>query len=107
METVTILKQRFPPHIVELIWAYVSGVQRIACVTPEYIIPCPHCDLFIHIESINCMIFRHAAFKANGMHVSPHLPREECERLVSTNLVDGCCKPFRFDGILVSKCEYV
>jgi len=59
------------------------------------IINCPHCnlDVFIHKNEINCRIFRHAVYK-NGDQVNPHLDQISCEKLVESDQVYGCCKPF-------------
>jgi len=59
------------------------------------IVLCPHCSGQIEVESINCGIFRHAVFKHNGHQVNPHLPKEECDKLIQADSVHGCCKPFR------------
>lgn len=57
---------------------------------------CPHCTGHIIIlkQDINCAIFRHGIYKT-GQLVNPHATKEECDRLVSEDLVLGCCKPFK------------
>jgi hypothetical protein len=56
---------------------------------------CPHCqgEIVVFTNEINCAIFRHGLHK-NGLPVHPHAPKSLCDRLVETNQVYGCCKPF-------------
>lgn len=56
---------------------------------------CPHCELLVEIEQINCGIFRHGMFKGTGNQVEPHLPKEQCDILINTDQIYGCGKPFR------------
>jgi hypothetical protein len=75
---------------------------------------CPHCEgtiIVLHNE-LNCRIFRHGVYLANGEPIPPHSPQVECERLVAQNLIAGCGKPFRVvtqdDGSeLAVVCEYI
>lgn len=76
-----------------------------------FVFECPHCAMLIQVLStqINCAIFRHAVMK-NGTEISPHLPKEECDRLVAAGLVYGCCKPYRFVQTTppyVEPCDYI
>lgn len=71
----------------------------------SFYINCPHCNLLMQVNKsdINCTIFRHGAYK-NSLHpINPHSSKEECERLIKSNLVYGCCKPFIFNGREVIK----
>lgn len=73
------------------------------------IVSCPHCNesILIYKNEINCRIFRHAVYK-NGENVNPHLPKEECDKLVLTDKVYGCCKPFRLNEQNIPEiCEYI
>lgn len=66
-----------------------------------YVFPCPHCNSYIQVveNEVNCQIFVHAVIKSTGVQVNPHASKEYCVSLVSQNLVDGCCKPFKlFQG---------
>jgi hypothetical protein len=36
------------------------------------IITCPHCQLLVEIEEINCAIFRHAVLKKTNKQINPH-----------------------------------
>ena len=72
-----------------------------------YIIECPHCACLVEIEQVNCQIFRHGAYKKNLKQIPPHLPKEKCIELATTNQIYGCGKPFRFDGHNVSICDYI
>ena len=58
---------------------------------------CPHCNLFVHIERINCGIFRHGVFKDNMQQIDPHLPEEYCKRLIEEDKIIGCGKPFMIE----------
>lgn len=75
---------------------------------------CPYCDgaiIVLHNE-LNCRIFRHGVFLANGEPIPPHTSQVDCERFVAQNLIAGCGKPFRVvtqdDGSeLAVVCEYI
>ena len=80
---------------------------------------CPHCEqgIQVHKNDINCRIFRHAVYKNNMRPINPHMAQNLCEKLVETNQVFGCAKPFRlvlidvFNNIsnnyIVEICEYL
>lgn len=70
----------------------------------QLIITCPHCDQFIIISQLNCKIFRHAVYIDTGIQVHPHLSKNECDTLVLSNKVYGCCKPF---GLVMQNNAYV
>lgn len=74
-------------------------------------VTCPHCNGNVIIEQINCAIFRHGVFKNNGEQINPHLSKNECDRLVESNLIYGCGKPFRVlfkNNILEAEiCDYI
>jgi hypothetical protein len=74
------------------------------------IFECPHCEGTIVVEATNCCIFRHGQYKT-GEQVSPHAPKEKCDRLVALGEVFGCCKPFRLlleEGHwVIEKCGYL
>jgi hypothetical protein len=82
-----------------------------------YIYPCPHClsMIQVHKDEINCKIFRHATYKKNiteiGEQVNPHASKEECDKLVTLNLVYGCAKPYEMylEGteMKVRRCDYI
>ena len=72
------------------------------------IVICPHCNVPVEIEQINCAIFRHAVYKQNNQQVPPHLPKAQCDQLVEQNLVYGCCKPFRVNHKNEAEvCDYI
>ena len=75
----------------------------------SFIFLCPHCNLtcFVKKEDINCQIFRHAVFKKDFKFVPPHSSKEECDRWVKEDLIYGCGKPLRFDGVKVSIIDYI
>ena len=75
---------------------------------------CPHCQgtIIVQQNELNCRIFRHGAYRDNGIPIPPHAPKEECDRLVEQNLIVGCGKPFRVnrqeDGTeLAITCDYI
>ena len=70
---------------------------------------CPHCDLMCQIprNEIRCTIFRHAVFKENMEFVPPHAPQKVCEEWIKNGKVWGCGKPFKFDGVNLSICDYI
>ena len=77
---------------------------------------CPHCGGEIEIlpADLNCRIFRHGVLKSDGANqqgVSPHETKENCDRLVANNLVQGCCKPFRVVNVngveTIEICDYI
>jgi hypothetical protein len=76
---------------------------------PVYRFACPHCQGFMEVEhkQINCQIFRHGWFKSNGQQIPPHHPKAECDTLVQNGLINGCGKPFKFDGTNVVICDYI
>jgi hypothetical protein len=68
------------------------------------IIECPHCQTFVLIEEIYCGIFRHGQYKDGYKFVEPHMSENDCKRLLESDLVYGCMKPFRI--VKKSKNEY-
>jgi hypothetical protein len=75
---------------------------------------CPHCQGMIIVlpNELNCRIFRHGVYISNGEPIPPHASKEECDRLVSENMIHGCGKPFRViqqvDGSeLAVECDYI
>ena len=75
------------------------------------IVLCPHCELNVEIEEINCGIFRHGVFKANSQQINPHANKQYCDMLIEQNLIYGCGKPFTIvnnNGIVeATKCDYI
>ena len=76
------------------------------------IIECPHCKCMVYVESINCAIFRHAAYKHNQQPIPPHSSKEVCDRLSEKGVIYGCAGPFKlvtngiggYDAII---CDYI
>ena len=75
------------------------------------IIICPHCSDPVVIAELNCCIFRHAIYRDSYEQIAPHTLKADCEALLATNKVYGCCKAFRVinkDGQYISEvCEYI
>ena len=77
------------------------------------IITCPHCEdyILIYKKEINCAIFRHAINKNTFMQINPHASKEECDYLITNNLVYGCAKPLKLiydnNEYIGIKCEYI
>jgi hypothetical protein len=74
-----------------------------------FIVKCPHCEMNIQIEQINCAIFRHGVFKDTMEQIPPHSTKEYCESVLP--YIFGCGKPFKIinnDGnIEVIQCDYI
>ncbi len=71
---------------------------------------CPHCSVTVEVprDWVACTIFRCGAYRTAGLPpIGPHTSRAECERLVREGLIWGCGRPFKFDGLRVSICEYI
>ena len=68
---------------------------------------CPHCNISIIIEEVNCAIFRCGIYKNTFLQIDPHLPKEECDLLKSNDLIYGCGKPFQLNNNQLIKCEYI
>jgi hypothetical protein len=74
-----------------------------------YEFQCPHCNVTIQVahNQVNCKIFRCGVYKGNDQPIPPHSSKQECDRLVQNNLINGCGKPFKFDGKNVTICGYI
>lgn len=74
-------------------------------------IECPHCHghILVHKFEVNCAIFRHGVYKTTGQPIPPHLPKAECDRLASSELIEGCGKPFRLvqEPVRAVPCDYI
>jgi len=80
----------------------------------SYIFECPHCNQFIEvpINEINCRIFRHAVYKHNMAPIHPHATQLECDKLLQTEQIYGCSKPFILNknqegNLIVEICDYI
>jgi hypothetical protein len=56
---------------------------------------CPHCQQMCEIIELNCCIFRCGIYKSNQQQIPPHLPKINCDELVTRDLIYGCGKPFQ------------
>ncbi len=81
----------------------------MAYATQPLIIQCPHCELYVEIEQINCGIFRHGAYAMINnviVQLPPHAAPAECSKAFY-----GCGKPFRLaleNGNLIAiKTDYI
>ena len=76
----------------------------------NFIITCPHCNLLVLIEELNCAIFRHGVIIKTQQQIPPHASKNECENYIKNGII-GCGKPFKI--ILKDKeyfaidCEYI
>jgi len=61
------------------------------------VVECPHCNLLIEIEEINCAIFRHGVLKKNNKQINPHASKQECDNYIDNNMIIGCGKPFKLE----------
>ena len=75
------------------------------------IVICPHCNIPILIEQLNCRIFRHGMLKSNNTQINPHASKEECQYFINNGLIYGCGKPFRIikkeDKFIIEICDYI
>ena len=71
------------------------------------LVTCPHCQQLIEIVELNCQIFRCGIYKHNGEQISPHLPKIECDRLMESNAMYGCGKPFRVNSMVTEVLERI
>lgn len=76
--------------------------------TDDHYAECPHCGgmIVVAASSIACRIFRHAAHKTTLEPVNPHATQAELEQLLAAGSIEGCGKPFRYDGTSTSVCGY-
>jgi hypothetical protein len=70
---------------------------------------CPWCAVSIAVapNEINCTIFRCGVYKADGQPVPPHMSKEQCLELVEKNEILGCGQPFKFNGNVTEKCDWI
>ena len=77
------------------------------------IVNCPHCQdsIFIASKDFNCKIFRHGVYKHNKEGISPHLCKQECDRLRNNDLIYGCGRPFQLilvnNKYIAINCDYI
>lgn len=78
-----------------------------------YIFKCPNCNEFtqVHKNELNCKIFRHAVYKRNFIPINPHSPKIICDRLLASDQIFGCAKPFRIinnnNDLYAEICDYI
>ena len=74
---------------------------------------CPHCNgiIVVNTSHINCAIFRHAVYKNTMQPIHPHESKINCDKLIETNSVYGCTKPFKIikekDKYITIICDYI
>jgi hypothetical protein len=78
----------------------------------ENIITCPNCNSYLSITELNCGIFRCGVYKDSNEQIDPHLSEENCKKLIETNQIYGCSKPFQIivqdnGDLIVQKCDYI
>jgi hypothetical protein len=96
------VQQTLPPaHALTL-----QGITRLD--TGEFAFACPNCmgAVVVPVNMLNCKIFRHGTHKISREPINPHASEPECRRLVKEGLIEGCGKPFHFNGSHVSICPY-
>lgn len=76
------------------------------------VVTCPHCNVPILIEQLNCKIFRHGVLKSNNIQINPHASKQECDYYINNDLIHGCGKPFRIienenNEFITVICEYI
>lgn len=70
---------------------------------------CPHCCGLVAVlpGEMNCRVFRHGVFIADGTQIPPHAPEPDCNRWAEEKLIHGCGKPFTYDGTKMVPCGYI
>ena len=75
---------------------------------------CPHCEggILVHINEINCAIFRHGIYTNSYQQMNPHESKNNCDWLKESNEIIGCGKPFKIDRdqegeYITIKCPYI
>lgn len=76
------------------------------------VVICPHCNMSVLIDKLNCGIFRHGVWKKNGKQMKPHCPKHLCDLYYSKGYIFGCGKPFRIiksreNQWLAEICDYI
>ena len=76
------------------------------------VVSCPHCNVIILIEQLNCKIFRHGVLKSNNTQIDPHMSKKDCDDCINNNLIYGCGKPFKIvenenNELKPVICEYI
>lgn len=80
------------------------------------LIKCPNCSgvVQVHKSETNCCIFRHGIYRNNFTQVNPHASQAQCESLIKSKQVYGCCLPFQLlkttnnkSIISVQKCGFI
>jgi len=74
-------------------------------------VTCPHCNNIIEIQKLNCQIFRHGVYIKTGKQINPHMPKIECDKLIKSNEIYGCGKPFKVikenNQYITIICDYI
>lgn len=75
------------------------------------IVICPHCDMLIEIEQLNCGIFRHGIYKNTMKQLEPHAPKNICLDVIEKDMIYGCGGPFKVEILneeyVVTICDYI
>jgi hypothetical protein len=87
----------------------VTDDQAVLYSEGYYYFMCPHCSVMICVakNELNCKIFRCGNFKSTGDQIPPHASEKMCVMFKEKDLVNGCAKPFIFDGHKVEICGYI
>ena len=73
-----------------------NKINEIRIENDHYVFNCPYCDIscIVHINEVNCKIFRCGVFTDTFQQINPHAGKEECENYVLNNRIYGCGKPY-------------
>lgn len=74
-----------------------------------YYFSCPHCGIHIQVpkNQVNCQIFRCGVYKESMQQLPPHANRQLCDKVLEEGLIWGCGRPFKFDKVRATKCDYI
>lgn len=78
----------------------------------DIVVICPHCNMCVLIDKINCGIFRHGVWKKTRKQIDPHCPKHLCDLYYNKGYIFGCGKPFRIiksteDQWITEICDYI
>ena len=97
------------PIIDQSLAAYLCGEVVIEDCDDFYRLGCPYCGIPIVVmkNELACKIFRCGQYKANGTQINPHESKAVCDQLRESGQINGCARPFTFDGKNLNVCDYI
>ena len=86
-----------------------DGLPAKARPSPEKVFTCPNCNKYVLVspDELNCGVFRHGVFRSTGDQIPSHATQKQCDQWVQSNQIDGCGKPFKYEGNKMVLCDYI